>query len=405
MSALNQAFLRAYAKNHFAADAALDQHDDREVHAAHDAPRSVQRHTVHAAHDAVPAAHATFAHGGSASAAPAPERSRPVVEHPLYSARTDVPLPSRPLFATRIAAPPVVPPPAQHASPSAHPAQAAHDVVTRTAQRAVGRPASSGRTPSYEEPTPSPSTRRQAVANSNPPSASRTAARTSPATRTLVPAWEVDEFQWPRGCSIAWEQACDEFAGLGEQLTQVNAHGLRVLGITSVAAHEGRSTLAMCLARAAAAQGLRTLLLDADLENPQLAPALGIDARHDWTEVLGEALPLEEAAVTSVADQLTLLPLLPGTSGRANLLRLPQFAAFVAQLVEVTDLVLVDLPPLESNSLPLARPGHASPLDAVVLVRDVRQTNVAQLREAQRRLDVGGVVSVGVIENFVASAR
>jgi len=217
----------------------------------------------------------------------------------------------------------------------------------------------------------------------------------------LVPAWEVDAFHWPRSCEIAWDAAHDEFAALGDQLAQVNQHGLRVLGVTSAVAHEGRTTMAMCLARAAADQGLRVLLLDADLNNPQLAPALGIDVRHDWTEVISEALPLDETAVASLEDRLTLIPLLAGASGRANLLRTSQFAQLVGQLAAVADLVIVDLPPIDSKSLPTARSGRPSPFDAAILVRDVRQTTVEQLREARRLLDNLGIPSVGVLENFV----
>lgn len=360
MSALNQAFLRAYAK-HRDSDSRAESHPLERMDA--DQPRTTQLSPQPRSALLVDSLPPSIT---APSASAVAERPRTQVDHPLYVPRHDVPLPSRPLFGARVATAPAVPQPQPAAS--IEPASVASNYPRVFHDNHVApQPQKRSRVPTVE----------------------------------LVPAWEVDEFHWPRSCEIAWDAAQDDFTSIGEQMEQVVRHGLRVLGVTSAAAREGRTTLAMCLARAAAQQGLRVLLLDADLENPQLAPALGIDVRHDWTEVISEALPLDETAVSSVADRFTLIPLLSGTSGRANLLRMPQFAQFVGQLAAVSDLVIVDLPPLDSKSLPAARPGQASPIDAVILVRDVRQTTVEQAREAHRRLDVLGMPSVGVIENFV----
>lgn len=394
MSRLNHAFLRAYAKDQpspRAASSSLAPPEPSDM--AAEAPMASP-----ARPSSVAAASATSAAGSPVSAAVAPsgsagtavvERTRIQVDHPLYAPRHDVPLPTRPLFAARTPAAPAVqlpPPPIETPPPS---------VASSSNSHAYAGP------PRGYEAIEQRGAPRNGLRVDGPHETPKPLSRTRLAPRELVPAWEVDAFQWPRSCEIAWDGAREEFDSLGEELVQVNAHGLRVLGVTSAAAHEGRTTLTMCLARAAAEQGLRVALLDADLENPQLAPVLGVDVRHDWTEVISEALPIEEAAVSSITDRLTLVPLLAGAAGRANLLRLPQFQQFVAELSESCDLVIVDLPPLDSKALPTARPGHASPLDAVLLVRDVRQTTVEQLREARRRLDASGLPTVGVIENFV----
>ena len=246
-------------------------------------------------------------------------------------------------------------------------------------------------------PTSSFASRRLDDAHARPsaPWAVRNAAPTR-----FQPAWEVDQFPCPALCGRVMELAAAELEQIGRDLVQWQRDGLRTVGVTSLARQEGRTTFSICLARAAAAQGLRVLLFDADLDHPQLAAVLGIDTQADWTQVLSGSLPIEEVAVASLAESVTLAPLRPEAAGRGHLLRLGQFALLVDHLTTLADLVVVDLPPQESQGLPASRAGFASPIDAVAVVRDLRRTSDEQLRRSVDDLRRGGLTVVGVIENF-----
>ena len=71
--------------------------------------------------------------------------------------------------------------------------------------------------------------------------------------------------------------------------------------ITGARRGEGRTTLALCLARCAAQAGVSTALVDADLKNPQLGSRLGMETPCGWLQVVAGKAPLSEAAVSSLS--------------------------------------------------------------------------------------------------------
>ena len=94
-------------------------------------------------------------------------------------------------------------------------------------------------------------------------------------TRDMMPAWETDQFHWPPMAEQLFHQDDIRFLQAGQQLASAARDGLNVLAVTSTYRGEGRSTVAMNLARAAAQAGLQVALIDGDLENPTLATTLG----------------------------------------------------------------------------------------------------------------------------------
>ena len=123
----------------------------------------------------------------------------------------------------------------------------------------------------------------------------------------FLPAWETDQVQWPR-MSERLLQIDDRFEIAGQQLAKATQDGLKVLAVTSTYRGEGRTTIAMNLARVTALHGVRVALVDADVDNPAMASSAGIAAAHGWHECLEGGLPLDEAAVASIGDGVTLLP-------------------------------------------------------------------------------------------------
>ncbi len=67
----------------------------------------------------------------------------------------------------------------------------------------------------------------------------------------------------------------------------VRPQGRRRVALIGAERAVGRTTVAMSLARRAAAQGASCVLVDADFAQPELAPRLGIVAELGWSQVVG----------------------------------------------------------------------------------------------------------------------
>lgn len=219
--------------------------------------------------------------------------------------------------------------------------------------------------------------------------------------RPYVPLWEVDRFTWPALCDKLMHDPSGYFATASNKLLSVVRGGLKVLGITGSRRGEGRTTLALCLARAAAQAGIHVALVDADFARPQLAAMLGLETAYGWQEAATGKIPLSEAAVKSLADRLTVLPLEVSTSTAKLSLADPRVTATLRATAATFELVIVDLGPLSTGSEPLFPPGENCPLDAAVVVRDVRYALVNESRTAGDRLYDAGIEAVGIAENFV----
>lgn len=220
----------------------------------------------------------------------------------------------------------------------------------------------------------------------------------------LKPAWEVDRLLWPADADQLYESESEYFRHAGEKLRDASQEGLRVLGISSSHDGEGCTTLAICLARAAAASGAKVALLDANLRSPQLGSALGLDFARSWHETLDGATPLAEAAVTAIADNVTLIPLSQNAARQGVTLDSDAFSELLDQARKTFDLVLVDLGSSCDEGQNCLQTGEACPLDAAIVVRDVRTTSEEETLESVSRFRTMGIDAVGVAENFAASA-
>lgn len=90
------------------------------------------------------------------------------------------------------------------------------------------------------------------------------------------------------------------------QAEQLLAHWFsrrRLLPVVSAARGEGRSQLALDLARRVAGLGVPTLLIDGDLRSPRLHQAFGLPNRHG----LADFLAGQEVRLTQCAENLAVL--------------------------------------------------------------------------------------------------
>jgi Mrp family chromosome partitioning ATPase len=235
-------------------------------------------------------------------------------------------------------------------------------------------------------------------ADSSPPSTQESTATT---TRQAAPLWEIDRFQWPKTCQKLLDDDAGYLQHAGNRLLAAVQDGLKVLAITGSRRGEGRSTLALCLARVAAGAGIQVALMDADFARPQLASKIGLEIAFGWQDAALGKIPLSEAAVKSLADHITVLPLETSAAGRSLSLADPRVTATIRAAAATFELVILDLGPMGPGEELAFPPGERCPLDAAIVVRDLRFATATESEAIGHGLQDAGVEAVGFAENFV----
>jgi Mrp family chromosome partitioning ATPase len=173
-----------------------------------------------------------------------------------------------------------------------------------------------------------------------------------------------------------------------------------VLLVTSAQRGDGKTVSAASIAAAAARDGTRVLLVDADVRAVGLtARVLGADQsdRHVGLTDLaaGSARPEESVRLVALAEDVAL-PFLPGGTVRGNigsLFRTAGMGAAVRLLRESYDLVVVDCPAL----LPVADVASLSAHADGILLTISRGTPLALLEEVRSRLELVPAPLVGYV--------
>jgi Mrp family chromosome partitioning ATPase len=216
---------------------------------------------------------------------------------------------------------------------------------------------------------------------------------------SFKPVWEVDGFSWPTQVEDLYVREANYFRYAGQKLREANQEGLLVLGISSSNTGEGCTTLALCLARAAADAGIKVALMDLDLDQPQLAAQMGVRFEHCWLDAMDGDLPLGEAAIASLESDITLLPLNRRSVNSGAALSDPRVGTLVRSVAQQVDLVILDLGALAASKNVADQPGQVCPLDAAIVVRDMRHTSKQQTLATATQLRSMGVAAVGIAEN------
>ncbi|EMI54824.1 tyrosine-protein kinase family protein [Rhodopirellula sallentina] len=202
-------------------------------------------------------------------------------------------------------------------------------------------------------------------------------------------AWQVDEFVVPSTIDELFLSGSIA-EKLAARLASAREQGLRTISITSTKPGEGRSTVAIGLALSVAFSGLRVALVDADREGVKIASDLHLDLDHSWTDAIRGNTALEEVAVSSDADAMTLLPLLE-RNGDAPF-QSEELREMLATLRKSFDMVIVDCGPSSIADSVLC--------DTSLIVRDMQRTKALEVETLALSLRRNGISGVGVIENF-----
>jgi len=178
----------------------------------------------------------------------------------------------------------------------------------------------------------------------------------------------------------------------------------RVIGVTSTLVGEGKTTAAFNLAALSAGAGTRTMLIDADLQHPQLTRALWNHTPFKLQDLLIDPAALERAVLKHRATGLDILPMAVGRSflHPEALLLCSAMQDLFTRARDMYGLVVVDLPSI-SRTVDVRAASHL--LDAVVLVVEWGKTSRDVIREALSDCEVSPEHFVGVLLNKVKLAE
>lgn len=173
---------------------------------------------------------------------------------------------------------------------------------------------------------------------------------------------------------------------------------VRSIVISSAVPGEGKSTVAMHLARAAAAMGQRVLLVDTDLRRPQVHQLLGVANSRGLTEVIHQGISLKEAVQPAPYDAnlyvLTAGQLPPDPTSLLSSAKMQQLTGL---LPKAFNLIIYDAPPLGLADASLLAP-HT---DGLVLVTRLGVIDRGVLLQALEELEVPKAPVLGVVINGV----
>ncbi len=176
----------------------------------------------------------------------------------------------------------------------------------------------------------------------------------------------------------------------------------RIIAVTSPAALEGKSSVAISLARASARAGKLTLLIDLNSRRPVLHQEFRINQGHDIVSSLVN-LPRMQPQPTLVENNLYVLPCLQPLENPPRLLS-ELFRPFISHLKEggLYDVILLDTPPVLTVTDTLIIAPYVS---GVLMVVREGQTDRRQLRSALEILKRVGAQTLGLVMNRVRESQ
>ncbi|WP_172799721.1 GumC family protein [Leptolyngbya sp. O-77] len=187
-------------------------------------------------------------------------------------------------------------------------------------------------------------------------------------------------------------------------LTKVNllsaSQPLRSLAISSATPEEGKSTVALYLAQAAASLGQRVLLVDADLRRPTLHERLSLPNDLGLTDLLSDNDVSLKQVIRRRSPDSSLYVITAGSMAPnpIRLLTSPRMQEVARQCAGLFDLVIYDTPPIinlaDSSVI-------AAYTNGTLIVASLGQLQRKQLSEALESFRVSNLPILGIVANRV----
>lgn len=183
-----------------------------------------------------------------------------------------------------------------------------------------------------------------------------------------------------------------QFAGLDKPLKTVL--------VTSAGPNEGKTTIISNLAVSLAQSGTSVILVGSDLRKPTVHHHFHVSNQVGLTNVLTGHVALEDAIQPSGVDGVRILTSGPVPPNPAELLGAQRMKEIIAQLSEMTDIVLFDAPPV----IAVTDAGVlAQRVDGVLFLVSSGQTPREVAKAAKEQLDQVGARILGAVVNRLDS--
>jgi Mrp family chromosome partitioning ATPase len=225
----------------------------------------------------------------------------------------------------------------------------------------------------------------------------------TPAAEPHKPALEVDAVRWPAVCETLLARHAERFDRLAAEIRHEVESGHKVTAISGIRRGEGRTTLALCLARRLAAGNTKIALVDADFSNPSLAAQLSIAIEQGWEAALDGEATMWESMIESVADRFAIAPLAANVAKHDITPAAFRIAAVLGELAEHYDVVLLDAGPIGAESVTtgwLLEPSVG--VHNIILAHDVRRPESHRLAAGCLQIAEAKQRQLGIAETFVA---
>jgi receptor protein-tyrosine kinase len=181
---------------------------------------------------------------------------------------------------------------------------------------------------------------------------------------------------------------------------------LDTLMVTSAISEEGKTTVAVELARVIAMAGRRVILMELDLRRPGFASHFDLDPRGGITSVLTHQAPLADLLEEPIPElpNLSVLPAGRLPQNPSEMLTSPRVAEIIADLASRSDMIIIDAPPLNpvaDTQVLLNNPA----IHATLVVARVNRVKRDEARRAKSILARHMIEPVGLVVTGVADQR
>ncbi len=181
---------------------------------------------------------------------------------------------------------------------------------------------------------------------------------------------------------------------------------LQVIHITSTMQDEGKSTIAVNLARIMTAKYKNVLLIDCDLRNPSVHKHIRVSNRNGLTNMLSEfskgrsLIEYDGLQVYQFPNGETLHVITSGhkVANPSEVLGSGRFGSFLAQARKEFGYIIIDSPPVavSSDAIPLCNVA-----DGTIFVVDSQRSDKRKVKAAMNDLQRNGGNILGVVLNKV----
>jgi polysaccharide biosynthesis transport protein len=169
----------------------------------------------------------------------------------------------------------------------------------------------------------------------------------------------------------------------------------KTLLISSSAPGEGKSTIAIIIAKHFAAMGLKVLLVDGDLRRPSLHVKLGLSkGTTGLSNLLTGALSPPEVIQDAGFHNLAFIESGPLPPNAADLLGGARMHSFLSVGVEIFDLIIVDSPPVMGLA---DGPLLSSVAAATLFIASAGEARIGSIRNAIKRLQFARGCVIGTV--------